>query len=94
MNGAGRIVGDIGAAAGVNKGAHDIRRGFGQRLADLGVPPRDLQLMMRHRDFKTTEAYYLKSDAATTSKRLAEILECTHFSKGTADRENAVFSPK
>ena len=39
--------------------AHDLRRSFGQRLADAGVLPRDLQAIMRHKHFSTTEKYYL-----------------------------------
>jgi integrase len=43
-------------------------------LADAGVPPRDLQLIMRHSSFTTTQTYYLTSDAAAASKRLASYL--------------------
>jgi len=82
---AGRIISKIGKEAGVivnSKGkaasAHDLRRGFGQRMADAGVPILELQAIMRHSDFRTTQAYYLKSDALKQSKRLAEILaDCT-----------------
>ena len=38
--------------------AHDLRRSFGQRMADAGLPSRDLQAIMRHASITTTEAYY------------------------------------
>jgi integrase len=37
--------------------AHDLRRSFGQRMADAGIPARDLQAMMRHKSMATTEKY-------------------------------------
>jgi integrase len=44
--------------------AHDIRRAFGTRWARSGfVSLQELQLMMRHADSKTTQAYYVEMDA-------------------------------
>ena len=54
--------------------AHDLRRSFGQQLADASVPPRELQSIMRHSRLETTERYYLKHNAAEQSKRLADRL--------------------
>jgi integrase len=79
----GRIVSKIGEKSGTGKHAHDIRRGFGQRMADAGIPPRDLQLMMRHASYTTTEAYYLKSDAAASSRRIGEFLKVYPEKVGT-----------
>ncbi len=77
----GKIITAIGKGSGVvvnTKGkpasAHDLRRSFGQRLADAGVPPWELQSIMRHSRLETTERYYLKHDAADQAKRLAERL--------------------
>ncbi len=38
--------------------AHDIRRGCAQRLINAGVSAETLKLVMRHKDFATTERYY------------------------------------
>ncbi len=38
--------------------AHDIRRGLAQRLINAGVSAETLKVVMRHRDFSTTEKYY------------------------------------
>lgn len=77
----GRIISDIGEKAlikvneaGKPASAHDLRRSFGQRLADAGLPPRDLQVIMRHADFKTTEGYYLKDRAHDQGQRIAAYL--------------------
>lgn len=77
---AGRVITAIGKAAGVlvneskPASAHDLRRSFGQRLADAGVTIRDLQAIMRHRHFGTTERYYLKQNAAEQAQRISEKL--------------------
>ncbi len=77
----GRIISLIGAEAKVkvNQGgkpasAHDLRRSFGQRMADAGLPPRDLQAIMRHASFTTTEAYYLRDRAQDQGQRIAMYL--------------------
>jgi integrase len=56
---------------------HDLRRSFGQRLADAGVPPRDLQAIMRHSSITTTERYYLRHRVADTAERIAMYLGTT-----------------
>ena len=38
--------------------AHDLRRGCAQRLINVGVSAETLKVIMRHRDFATTERYY------------------------------------
>lgn len=77
----GRIISRIGEAAEVYvnddekpASAHDIRRSFGQRLADAGVPPLLLQSTMRHTDLATTQKYYLRSDAAKETEQLGAYL--------------------
>ncbi|MCA9028815.1 MAG: tyrosine-type recombinase/integrase [Planctomycetaceae bacterium] len=37
--------------------AHDLRRGCAQRLINVGVSAETLKVIMRHRDFATTERY-------------------------------------
>ena len=78
MKQVGRVVSDIGERAGVivndaNKFAssHDLRRSFGQRLADAGIAPRDLQKIMRHKTIATTEQYYLRDKAVEIGQRIA-----------------------
>ncbi len=91
----GRIITDIGEEAGIvvnedNKfaSAHDLRRSFGQRMADAGMAPRDLQAIMRHSSLATTEKYYLRHRAVEQADRIAKQLQglredCTHFPMGT-----------
>ena len=38
--------------------AHDIRRGLAQRLINIGVSSETLKVVMRHKDFATTEKHY------------------------------------
>jgi integrase len=77
---AGRVISLIGKQAGVYvnatkpASAHDLRRSFGQRLADAGVTRSDLQAVMRHKDYATTERYYLKHNAADQAGRIAAAL--------------------
>jgi integrase len=68
----GRIVGLIGKKADVvvqvedarthhrvkYASAHDIRRGLAQRLINIGVSAETLKVVMRHKDFATTEKHY------------------------------------
>ncbi|HJN08632.1 MAG TPA: site-specific integrase [Pirellulaceae bacterium] len=54
--------------------AHDLRRSFGQRMADAGLPPRDLQSIMRHSSLTTTEKYYLRHRAVEQAERIAMYL--------------------
>ncbi|WP_145084751.1 tyrosine-type recombinase/integrase [Anatilimnocola aggregata] len=61
-------------ADGKSASAHDLRRSFGQRMADAGLPPRDLQAIMRHASFTTTEQYYLRDRAHDQGERIAKYL--------------------
>lgn len=90
---AGRIITDIGQEAGivVNEAgkfasAHDLRRSFGQRMADAGIPPRDLQAIMRHSSITTTEKYYLRHRASEQADRIAVYL-------GTSGKMNEKRTP-
>jgi integrase len=47
--------------------AHDIRRGFAQRLVDAGVSVELLQLLMRHADFATTRRHYAGARAVQSA---------------------------
>jgi len=77
----GRIVSKIGEKAGVVvnddgkfASANDLRRSLGQRMAEAGVSREDLQAIMRHRDFRTTEKYYLRDRAVSQAERIAKYL--------------------
>jgi integrase len=68
----GRVISLIGEEAGIvvrqedertgqrrkYASAHDIRRGFAQRLINLGISAETLKVLLRHRDFVTTEKFY------------------------------------
>ena len=77
------IISELGQLSGIvvkeetgkHASAHDLRRTFGQRLADAGVRPRDLQRIMRHSSLETTEAYYLRDDVDEMGSRFAEQLQ-------------------
>jgi hypothetical protein len=56
--------------------AHDIRRGCAQRLINVGVSAETLKVVLRHRDFATTEKFYgamrsAQSAAAELCEKLA-----------------------
>lgn len=77
----GRIISLMGEKANVvvnakgkSASAHDLRRSFGQRMADAGLPPRDLQAIMRHASFTTTEQYYLRDRVQDQATRIAQYL--------------------
>ena len=87
-----RAISAIGEAAQivVNEGGkfasgHDLRRSYGQRMADNGVSPRDLQKLMRHASFTTTEAYYLNDQVEDISSRVFQ--RCTQQKLRTVVRE-------
>lgn len=42
--------------------AHDLRRGFGTMMANLGMPQAKLQAIMRHSNVATTNQYYVDHD--------------------------------
>jgi DNA-binding transcriptional MerR regulator len=68
----GRVISLIGEEAGIvvrqddertgqrrkYASAHDLRRGFAQRLINLGISAETLKVLLRHRDFVTTEKFY------------------------------------
>ena len=77
----GRVISRIGEKActvvneeGKSASAHDIRRGFGQRMANAGVPPRDLKAIMLLQATATTEKFYLQNDAKDLASRLRKKL--------------------
>lgn len=47
--------------------AHDLRRGCAQRLINAGVSAETLKVVMRHRDFATTEKFYGATRAAQSA---------------------------
>ena len=60
--------------------AHDIRRGLAQRLINAGVSAETLKVVMRHKDFATTERHYgalrsAQSAAAEIATQLAPSTE-------------------
>jgi integrase len=78
---AGRIISKIGRKAlvvvnanGKAGSSHDFRRSFGQRMADAGLPPRDLMSIMRHSSMATTERYYLRDRVQDQATRIATYL--------------------
>jgi integrase len=87
---AGVIVNEDGKPA----SAHDLRRSFGQRLADAGVAPRDLQKIMRHRRLETTEQYYLRDDALDIGDRIAEKLGSRYVPGYTSGNRRARRRPR
>ena len=70
--------------------AHDLRRSFGQRLADAGVLPRDLQSIMRHQHFSTTERYYLTHRAADQAERIAQVLTKVGYADANRTQPDAI----
>lgn len=68
----GRVISDIGEKAGVvvqqaderagrrikYASAHDLRRSCAYRLINAGVSAETLKIILRHKDFKTTERFY------------------------------------
>ena len=82
----GKITTRIGKAAGVivepKKGkkpekyasAHDLRRGFGDRMAETGIEIADLQAIMRHSSIETTRKYYMTTKVQRTAERIRKKL--------------------
>ena len=74
---AGKIIGEIGAAANVvtdaaagrTATAHDLRRAFGARWSKR-VMPAVLKEIMRHADIQTTMTYYVAQNARVTASEL------------------------
>jgi len=47
--------------------AHDLRRGCAQRLINAGVSAETLKVVLRHKDFNTTERFYAATRAAQSA---------------------------
>ena len=47
--------------------AHDLRRGCAQRLINAGVSAETLKVVLRHKDFNTTERFYGATRAAQSA---------------------------
>jgi integrase len=47
--------------------AHDLRRGCAQRLINAGISAETLKIILRHKDFNTTERYYGATRAAQSA---------------------------
>ncbi|MGM0488338.1 MAG: tyrosine-type recombinase/integrase [Planctomycetota bacterium] len=90
---AGRVITALGREAGVlvsetkPASAHDLRRSFGQRLADAGVQAPDLQVIMRHKNFATTQKYYLRHTASDQAHRIANALG---YADATRTQKNSI----
>jgi len=65
---------EIEVAPGKCPSAQDFRRAFATRWASK-VMPADLQLLMRHRNIKTTMKYYVDLDLGGVNDRLKEAIE-------------------
>ncbi len=90
----GRITAMIGESAGVIvqqpddrtrhrvkfASAHDLRRGCAQRLINAGVSAEALKVIMRHRDFATTERYYgaMRSAQSAAAEVVAQLSAHTY----------------
>lgn len=89
----GRIIGMIGEKAGVvvqkKEGtkrikfasAHDLRRGCALRLINAGVSAETLKIVMRHKNFSTTEKHYgAFRSAQSAAQEVADKLSATENS--------------
>ena len=77
----GRVISMIGEKAGIvvrtkdkeaghrvkYASAHDLRRGCALRLINAGISAETLKIVMRHRDFSTTERFYGATRAAQSA---------------------------
>ncbi len=54
-------------------------------MADAGLPPRDLQVVMRHASFTTTGSYYLRDRAQDQGQRIAAYLGTV--ARGSAEQK-------
>jgi len=69
--------------------AHDLRRGCAQRLINAGVSAETLKVVMRHRDFATTEKFYGATRAAQSAA--AEIYDRLR-SRGNDEQQDSTSS--
>ena len=70
--------------------AHDLRRGCAQRLINAGVSAETLKVVLRHKDFNTTERFYGATRAAQSAAseihlKLADEAAATDFLPKTQD---------
>jgi integrase len=103
----GRIISMVGEEAGIVvireddrsgkrrkfASAHDLRRGCAQRLINAGVSAETLKVVMRHRDFATTERHYgairsAQAAAAEVHEKLAPRVDNGAFVGGLMGGEN------
>ena len=84
----GKVITNIGKAAGIvvepanpvtgcpekYASAHDLRRSFGQRLRDAGVPPLTISGVMRHSSWDTTQRHYAPMNVASEIQVLRKVL--------------------
>jgi integrase len=54
-------------------GWHAFRRGLGTRLNDLGVDGKTIQMILRHADISTTQAYYILPDKTRAKVGMAKL---------------------
>jgi site-specific recombinase XerD len=54
-------------------GWHVFRRGLGTRLNDLGVDRKIIQMILRHADISTTQAYYIVPDRTRAKVGMAKL---------------------
>jgi len=64
--------------AGITATIHSLRHTYGSRLADAGVAPRDIALLMGHESVSTTERYWGRKDVrerkALAVKQVSDLL--------------------
>ncbi len=106
----GRIIGDIGKQAGIVvrttsvngkkqikfASAHDLRRGCAQRLINAGVSAETLKVIMRHREFSTTERYYgaTKRAQSAATELVAKLLPGSCELTSLAESEITQLNPE
>ena len=52
---------------------HAFRRGLGTRLNDLGIDGKTIQMILRHADISTTQAYYIPPDKSRAKIGMAKL---------------------
>jgi integrase len=85
----GKVISRIGKKAGIEVkpevketgaptkfvSAHDLRRSFGQRLLEAGVPPLVISRVLRHSSWETTKAFYVPGNVQKDAEVLRRHLE-------------------
>lgn len=54
--------------------SHDLRRSFGQRLLEAGVPPLVISRVLRHSSWETTRAFYVPGNVQNDAEVLRKLL--------------------